>query len=291
MFSILITVFNRQDLLDRQLAYLSRELSDFEFPYEIIVYDDCSSVPLVINSTNPFVRFFRGEVNLGLIEARNRLISFSSDNSNYFLFLDDDIFIFNLVDAMHRAMFFIDSGYSAFSIPYVNLPIEYRAKLSWFKYVYDFKKLKNEVVFFNGGTTFFDSKIFAKLGGLEGRYRIYLEEEDFALRLFSIGKKIRIATNESFVAIHDQPKGKIQSERDVFLLSNRMSFHRKFINSKFLVVGLNVAYIILFLFKKRKFKLIRDAHKRYVELSTQIKPAPIKFGILFKFMIRRFFNI
>lgn len=291
MFSILITVFNRQDLLDRQLVYLSRELSGFKFPYEIIVYDDCSTVPLVAETSNPFVRFYRGEVNLGLIEARNKLVSFSSSNSDYYLFLDDDIFIFNLVAAMCRAKFFIDSGYSAFSIPYINLPIEYRAKLSWFRYIFDFKRLENEVVFFNGGTTFFDSKIFSILGGLEGRYRIYLEEEDFALRLFSIGKKIRIATNESFVAIHDQPKGKIQSERDVFLLSNRMSFHRKFIPSKILVAILNIAYVILFLFKKRKFSLIRDARTRYAELSKEIEPVPVELKVLFRFMVRRFFNI
>lgn len=291
--SVLLTIYNRQDLLVRQLDYISKSLSGFDLGYEIIIYDDFSTEPLFIPkdfSSDFLVKIFRGETNVGLIEARNRLVGLANSSSEFLLFVDDDIFIYNFSLAIKSAIKCLESGYNIFSVPYLNLPTEYRGGLAWFKYLIDFRQGEGDAVFFNGGASFFSRKTFTDFGFLEGRYYFYLEEEDFALRLTSGGGKIRYAYGESFVAIHDQPSGKSASKRHVYRLSNRFLFHWKFFN-RALALFSNVLYTIVYLVKLRQLGVIRDSWSRYLGMRNDFTRHPIGFRKLCSFMAKRYLNI
>jgi len=95
MLSILIPVYN-YDV--RVLAKdLSKQVSAFSIPVEILFLDDCSNdeIKLINKETHgiPFVRFEYNEVNLGFTQARNKLVELAS--YNMLLFLDSDVKIMN----------------------------------------------------------------------------------------------------------------------------------------------------------------------------------------------------
>lgn len=291
MISILITIKDRQSYLDRQVIFLTDQLSKIDVKWEIIFYDDGSQHPLTLPSLCDQVRLVRGEANVGLIEARNRLAKLASMSSDYILFLDDDIFIHNIEVFITTAIEDIRSGYSCVSAPYINLPTYKYERISTFKHIYDVRRCDDDVVYFFGGTTIFDRDAFFKAGGLEGNYYIYLEEEDLALRMFSRSMKMKIMYGENVLAIHDQAPGKNFSERQVFLLSNRFIYHYKFIHNSALRLLFNVFYVLVYCLKFRSLNLIKSSVRRYSEVKSQVVREKIGSRTVLRFLVKRYFNV
>lgn len=289
MIEILMTIKDRQDYLDRQIAYLIPYLSS---ELSLSIYDDGSLTPLVLPVQSDHISLVRGDVNVGLIEARNILLSKSSSKSKYVLFLDDDIFIHNFKLFLDDASKFLseDESLLAVSCPYINLPTRKYAEISTFKKIIDTDKSDSGyVVYFFGGTSVFDRHKLISMGGLEGKYRIYLEEEDLALRAYASSLYFKVLYQNNYIAIHDQAPGKDFKGRSMFLLSNRMLFHYKFVKNPIVRIVLNFSYIILYFLKHRSFYLVRDAIARYKSHKAEFDRCVFSFPILLNFFKKRFF--
>lgn len=288
---ILLTIKDRQDYLDRQVAFLRNFLRMVDFYWEVHFFDDGSSIPLCDNSNTPGFFLHRSDENLGLIEARNVLVSKIEHNAGYVFFLDDDIFVHNMASFIHEAVNLIDAGYSVVTLPYINLPTFKYEKLSHFKHIFDFSKSDKDAVYFFGGTSIFNLETFRAVGGLEGLYFIYLEEEDMALRLFCRGEKMITLYGGSYIAIHDQAPGKSTLERMVYLLSNRMLFHYKFVDIALVRFFLNLPYVILYLVKSKSLHIVGRSFDRYATNIKLIKKNRIPLRIFARFLVKRYFNL
>lgn len=291
MLSVILVTRNRQDLINKQILELNNIISLLEIPSEVIFFDDASDSTLYISNANFKYLLLRSEINLGLISARNKACQSVSKNSKYLFFLDDDIFIYNFEGFINSAINFINTGYDIVTLPYINLPTYKYEQLSTFTHILDLGKGDDDVVYFFGGTSLFSTSTFISLGGLEGIYFIYLEEEDFALRLHLNGGKMKMLYNDNFIAIHDQPVGKNWDERKVFLLSNRFLFHYKFINNIIIRKIFDYIYILIFLIKYRSLSKLKKSKERFKDKKNKIIKFKIKTFTFLRFVIKRYFNI
>lgn len=291
MLSVILATRNRQDLINKQIFELNNTISLLEIPSEVIFFDDASDSPLYIHNAKFKYLLLRSEINLGLIEARNNACKSASKSSNYLFFLDDDIFIYNFEKFIYSAINSINSGYDIVTLPYINLPTYKYEQLSTFTHILDLGKGDDDVVYFFGGTSIFSTSTFISLGGLEGIYFIYLEEEDFALRLHLNGGKMKMLYNENCIAIHDQAVGKNWDERKVFLLSNRFLFHYKFINNIIIRTFFDYIYIFIFLVKHRSISILKKSKNRFNDKKNNITKVKINTFTYFRFVIKRYFNI
>ena len=290
MLSVLITIKDRQEYLFRQVEFLSRELITLDIPWEVIIFDDGSEVPLVLGDAPAEFKLIGGGKNNGLIEARNILARNVSEKSEFLFFLDDDIFIHNLVAYIDDAVKEIDSGYSCVSAPYINLPTFKYESLSTFKHFYDVRRCDDDVVYFFGGTSIFKKDDFFLLRGLEGAYYIYLEEEDMALRMYVRGLRNKIMYGGNYIAIHDQAPGKNYFDRRVYLLSNRCVYHYKFVGSNLFLGLFNSLYFMAYLVKYRSFGLLRLALARYRLVRSEVVRQPVSLSLFARFLVKRYFN-
>ena len=288
MLSIIVVSKDRQEYISRQIIELN-SLS-LKCDFEVIFFDDGSDSQLVINDALFKYEIHRSEKNLGLIEARNQAVKLASDLSQYLFFLDDDIFVHGLFDYLQDAMVEINKGYLAVSLPFINLPTYKYEQLSTFKHIWDLTKRDDDCVYFFGGTSVFSTNLFNKLGGLEGLYRIYLEEEDLALRAYCSGYKMKVLYGNNYIGIHDQAGGKNWEDRTNFLLSNRLAFHYKYVGNPVLRCSLDVLYLLVYLVKLRSIKKIFVAIKRRNDIAKLIIRKPVGTNVFLRFMIKRYFN-
>lgn len=289
MIEILMTIKDRQDYLNRQIDFLLPMLNE---QLRLTVFDDGSNTPLAIDTQNPFVRIFRSDINLGLIEARNQLLLSSYKDCKYVLYLDDDIFIHNFHLFIDFAVKRLEDGknVAAVSCPYINLPTVKYGSISTFRKIKEFSASDSVfAVYFFGGTSLFKRDLLSEYGGLEGIYRIYLEEEDLALRLYSAGYYFQIAYGQNFIAVHDQAPGKNFNERNVFLLSNRLLFHYKFVDNYVLRSILNFSYLVVYAIKMKKISDYKKAIERFRVSKSDIIRRPVSFGVFISFLMKRYF--
>lgn len=93
LFSIIIPTYNRPEILSKTLDCLEKQ--EVNFSYEVIVVDDCSTIPLPDLGFGKERRFnwkmLRNGRNLGRAATRNRGIRESK--GEYILMIDDDIWV------------------------------------------------------------------------------------------------------------------------------------------------------------------------------------------------------
>ncbi len=288
--AILICCYNRQEALIRQLDYLATNVIKHKNRIVVRVHDDGSKYPLVISNCYDFPVFLtRSDDNFGLISARNSLIKSAAEN--FCIFLDDDLFIFNIDSFIDDSESVICKEFPVAYVPYVNLPLSAKSRIENFKYICNFKKNNQNVVNFNGGASFFRKSIFDELGGLYGDYYIYLEEEDFCLRMFAQGLSSIRLDSGSYIGIHDQAPGKNTKERLVFLLSNRLLFHKRFVSFFLLRLLLNIMYSLLYAFKMRDSTLLRKAFSRYSSMRGTLQIEKVSTFVFMRFSLKRYFNV
>jgi len=178
----------------------------------------------------------------------------------------------------------------AVSCPYINLPTVKHSSISTFKKIYDLNKRdKGYVVYFFGGTSMFDREMLLSIGGLEGKYFIYLEEEDLALRAFLKGQYFKVLYGHNFIAIHDQAPGKNFYERNIYLLSNRFIFHYKFMSSSLVLNFFNFLYVLVYLVKTRSFDTVSKSLSRYKSIRTNFVRHKVSIHVMIRFFLKRFF--
>ena len=86
MFSIIVPSYNRKDEIPTLLESLTQQT---DLTFEVVIVDDCSKDPVVVEKTYPFaVRVIRNETNQGAAESRN--IGARAAKGEWLLFLDDD---------------------------------------------------------------------------------------------------------------------------------------------------------------------------------------------------------
>ena len=290
MFSILIVSRNRQQLLCRAINHICSELEGTDIGFELLVYDDCSDTkyslpPDILKRTS----LFHGDSRVGLIEARNILLRKISPHSEFIVLLDDDIFLFNLASILKTAADYLRKEYFIVSIPYFNLPCKIGARMASFKRVFGKYRESDSDVYFFAGSCIIKKELFERVGFFEGLYFIYLEEEDLSIRMFSEEMKIKTLYGFNFIGIHDQAGDKNFSERKMFLLSNRLLFHNKFIKATLLKYILNFFYICLYLFKMRDIGQIRNSISRYQKYKHEIIREPFPTMLFLKFLVKRYF--
>ncbi|QNH98440.1 glycosyltransferase family 2 protein [Shewanella algae] len=296
MFSFLFTTRNRSDLMIKQIEYIEFNLKNANLNYEIIIYDDASDLSIVENvalfNSCEKVKFIQGKNQVGLIAARNRLAKESSDASDFLVFLDDDIFIFNLELMLSdcKAIMNGDRNIAVYTVPFLNLPIGESVGVKAFDYIFDFNKKSKFVNYFFGGCSIIRKSAFLELGGLEERYFFSLEEEDFSIRLSKFNMKCYLSNIENIVGIHDQPKNKNWTDRYVFLLSNRLLFFRKHASYKIVRYVMSFFYIVLYLFKSRRLAVIIEALKRYQKLKGEFL-LETNFISFFRYYLGRLFHV
>lgn len=288
MLSIIVVSKDRQEYISRQINELN-SLS-LKCDFEVVFFDDGSDSALLVNNALFEYKIHRSEDNLGLIEARNQAVKLVDAASQYLFFLDDDIFVHGLHDYLQDAMEEIDKGYLAVSLPFINLPTYKYEQLSTFKHLWDLTKRDDDCVYFFGGTSVFSKKLFNELGGLEGLYRIYLEEEDLALRAYCSGYKMKVLYGENYIGIHDQPSDKNWEDRTNYLLSNRLVFHYKYVDNLVLRAFLDALYLLVYLVKLRSVKKLLVSIKRRNDVVKLIIRHPVGMTVFLRFMIKRYLN-
>ncbi len=86
MFSIIVPSYNRKEEIPALLESLEKQSVHH---FEVVIVDDCSKEPVVLNKIYPFeVRIIRNEINQGAAESRN--IGARMAKAEWLLFLDDD---------------------------------------------------------------------------------------------------------------------------------------------------------------------------------------------------------
>lgn len=85
VFSVILTTYDRNEFLQEAVhSVLAQTFTDFE----LIVVDDGSPTPAVVNSDDSRVRLIREEPNRGISAARNR--GTEAATGDYVCFIDDD---------------------------------------------------------------------------------------------------------------------------------------------------------------------------------------------------------
>ncbi|OOF59026.1 glycosyltransferase family 2 protein [Rodentibacter myodis] len=86
MFSVIVPSYNRKEEIPALLESLAQQTLH---SFEVVIVDDCSKEPVVVNQKYPFdVRVIRNESNQGAAESRN--IGARMATGEWLLFLDDD---------------------------------------------------------------------------------------------------------------------------------------------------------------------------------------------------------
>ena len=292
-FTVLVTTRDRQDSVERLLHHVSDELAAFEHQWEIVVYDDGSRVPLSFpeDPSRRVPHVHRGSENVGLIAGRNRLIDMAPDDARYLVFLDDDVFVYNLSGALTAAKADIDDGYGIVSIPFLDLPLHKKSRVSSNRLLLDLDPQSNDVVFFYGGCCVVSPTVFQRVGKLEEGYYRGHEEEDLALRLFSLGIKLKVLYGCNTIGIHDRGSAGRSDAYYVVSLSNRLAFHHKFVRSRILRGALDLIYMGLYLAKMRSLSPMRDALTRYREVRETVSIQRLNTGVVLAFLAKRYLNL
>ncbi|OOF37639.1 glycosyltransferase family 2 protein [Rodentibacter heidelbergensis] len=86
MFSIIVPSYNRKSEIPALLASLAQQTYE---DFEVVIVDDHSKEPVVVDDTYPFkIKVIRNETNQGAAESRN--IGARAATASWLLFLDDD---------------------------------------------------------------------------------------------------------------------------------------------------------------------------------------------------------
>lgn len=182
MISIIIPSFNRgKELIESLLSLNDQTCLEFE----VIVVDDCSVEPVIIDVTEYRykIKLHRNEINLGAAASRNIGVQLSS--CEWLCFLDDDDrFMDNKISTLNEEIKLNESVDLFFHRAKLNLVNENGTYLSSV-YLPDEKKMKEEIfkVNFIGGAPVITLKkdIFIALGGFD-EHMSALEDYDFAIK-------------------------------------------------------------------------------------------------------------
>lgn len=275
MLSILICTKDGQSFISRQIDFIFDSMSNTSIPFELLIYDDGSLVPIIIDKNFSNIKLFRGEINIGLIAARNTLIKNVSKESEWIAFIDDDIFLFNMHLAFGEAIraFRGDEKLGVISIPFVNLPLPSGYGVRRFGFIYDLNPKNHKIPYFFGGCSIHRKHNFELAGLFEERFFFSLEEEEMCFRLWKIGRYCILLDWINSIGVHDQYLNKNWSDRYVYLLSNRLLFYRKNISSNAIFFCLALIYLVGYLFKTRSFSIVKIAVARYLTLKSFFKPS------------------
>jgi glycosyltransferase involved in cell wall biosynthesis len=167
--SILITAFNRENYIGAAIeSVLSLEYSN----YELIVVDDCSvdatfSIAERYSKSDPRVRVFRNETNLGDYNNRNRAASYAKGKYLKYLDSDDLIYPFSL-SIMVAAMEKYPEAALGLEESYYQEQVEPFPFIKSSTLIYKTQFLKRGVLNSGPSGAILRTDIFKKLGGFSG---------------------------------------------------------------------------------------------------------------------------
>lgn len=194
-FSIVIPTYNRPQVLAKTLHFLEQQ--ETNIPFEVIVVDDCSKIPL------PDLGFGRGkrlnwkllgnEKNLGRAATRN--IGIREAKGEYILMIDDDIWaVPGLLEAHYEAQKKINGGIVVGAVP----PAQKVNNSVWNRYLKKrierihrrLQEPKLDYGLFLTGNVSILARLLKDFGGFDENFKDYsFEDTDLGYRLYKAGVK------------------------------------------------------------------------------------------------------
>lgn len=193
IFSIVIPTFNRPHILTNTLDCLEKQ--EASFPYEVIVVDDSSTIPLPDLGFGKGKRsnwkLLRNETNLGRAATRNRGIRES--RGEYILMIDDDIWASpSLLQVHYQTQKRIGGGAVIGAVP----PAREIDDIVWNRYIkrrferihFRLQDLHLDYGLFLTGNASIPAGLIKDLTGFDERFKDYsFEDTDMGYRLHKAG--------------------------------------------------------------------------------------------------------
>ncbi|MEO0137830.1 MAG: glycosyltransferase [candidate division WOR-3 bacterium] len=212
LVSVLITTRNRVAIIDK---FLQRIFTQTYPKVEILVADDASSDGTYeyLHTKYPQIRLFRFNENVGLVKARNLLMS--KARGEYLINIDDDAYFLNS-DAITKLVKRMEVEPEIAIITFQVLKRE-EELLSYSGHSY-------YTNVFRGGASCFRKKIINEIGLFKDIFFIMGEETDYALRVLNKGYRILFYPDVKIVHFHSTlgrnlEKCALYSARNALLIS------------------------------------------------------------------------
>ena len=195
VFSVVIPTYNRAEILRKTLDCIENQETTFDF--EVIVVDDCSTVPLLNlgfgKGKRKSWKLLRNERNQGRAATRNRGIRES--RGEYILMIDDDVWVSSgLLQAHYQAQKRIGGGVVIGAVP----PAKETDDTVWNRYI---KKRFERIHFrlqdsnldyglFLTGNVSIPAGLIKDFAGFDERFKDYsFEDTEMGYRLYKAGVK------------------------------------------------------------------------------------------------------
>lgn len=230
--SIIITNYKNPDLLRLCISSIKKNVKDIS--YEIIVADSATEevTEMMMREEFPEIKFFPFVENVGFQKLVN--IGIENSQGNYFLILNGDILIKG--EAVQKMLNFIKKDNSIGILGpkllnfngtpqdscfrfYKPVTILYRrtilGKLPWAKRHLNWFLMKDidhqsptEVDWIMGSATMMPKKAFLKVGPMDARFFMYMEDVDWCRRFWENGYKVIYYPLVEMLHYHGKGSGK-----------------------------------------------------------------------------------
>ena len=192
-FSVIIPTYNRPQVLKKTLDCIERQKTDI--PFEVIVVDDCSTLPLPElgfgKGKRASWKLLRNETNMGRAATRNRGIR--EAKGEYILMIDDDIWVSpGLLQAHYNAQKRIGGGVVVGAVPPASEVID----TVWNRYLAErYKRIQKRLeadkldhgLFFTGNVSL-PRRILEGVGAFDETFKDYsFEDTEMGYRMFKAG--------------------------------------------------------------------------------------------------------
>ncbi|NOY84612.1 MAG: glycosyltransferase family 2 protein [Nitrospirae bacterium] len=237
--SIVLPNYNGKELLEENLPSLYQALKNFDFPYKIIVVDDCStddSVPF-LRSKYPEVAILQNKVNAGFSETCNKGIQYAQSDlicvSNTDVTFHKDYFIHAKNYFKNPKVFAVKGdiiNYAGQKDQVINVDktarLYYKRGLLRFKTHDNFDQKPYDLEYVGLGCCFIANTAYLqKLGGFDTIFSpYYWEDSDLALTAIEQGYELIYEPKSIVYHKTSSTMDKTQSSLKRKIISNRNKF-------------------------------------------------------------------
>jgi GT2 family glycosyltransferase len=222
--TVVITSRDRQEELSRAIKSVLMQ----DVPLEVLVMDDASSdgTPDMVREQFPSVRLVRSEVNLGLIEQRNRAAALAS--CEIIITIDDDAEFASPETARQTIDEFVLPQVGVVAIPYID--VNYSPEVR--------QIAPGEGVWvaaeYRGTAHALRRSLFLRLGGYRGHLFRQGEEVDYSIRVIDAGYEIRLGRASPIM--HFESPRRDKSLIYFYLARNNLLFAWHNVPSRMLII-------------------------------------------------------
>ncbi len=247
--SIAINSYKSPELIRLALLALKKHLAQVDFPYEIILVDSATeeATEMLMREEFPEVRFFPFVDNVGYGRLINQ--SVAAAQGEYIFFINADIIV--ETDTIQKLLAYADAHpeigllgpkqlnfdgslqesclryYRPMTILYRRTWLKYtrlgKRHLDWFT-MKDYDHRTPQMVDWLTGSALFCRKTVAeKVGPLDARFFMYMEDVDWCRRFWELG--LKVCYYPEAIVYHYHAKGSARGGFFFSLLMNRLTWY------------------------------------------------------------------